>query len=78
MPRNHTDSSIVEYHDDGTWTETTTITYHPPTKAQKAGAWAALAGMGLIAVAPLGFAVADVVKDWREERRQRKLDQQDK
>ena len=48
--RTHTDSAIVEHHEDGSRTVTTVETIHPATRGQQA---AAVAGLGLLCVAPL-------------------------
>lgn len=66
MPNAHTDSMITVHHDDGSWTETTEITYFPTTKAEKATGVAVLGALGLIALAPAIWAGAE---EWRNARR---------
>jgi len=68
MP-NHTDSQIVEYHDDGSWTTTTVTTQMPMTKADQAKAWAILGGLTLATFSPV---IALVARDALERRREKK------
>lgn len=63
----HTDSQIVEYNEDGSWTTTTIETEYPMTRGQKAAAWGALGG---IAVLPFVPVVAMVMLEKIEERRE--------
>lgn len=74
MNRTHTDSSIVEHHEDGSYTVTTVETVLPATKAQKA---MAVGGLSLLAVAPLlPLAAAwgiDKLDARREARRKNRL-----
>lgn len=65
----HTDSAIVEYHEDGSYTVTTVETHQPLTKADQAKGWAALGALMVIAVAPATF---PYVLDKMDERRERK------
>lgn len=44
-----TDSQIVEYNEDGSWTTTTVVTEYPATKKQQA---AAIGVLGAMCVAP--------------------------
>jgi hypothetical protein len=67
MPKAHTDSSIVEHHEDGSWTETTTITHYPATRNEKLAAWGAL---GALCVAPLFPLIAIHGLEKWEERKQ--------
>jgi len=67
--RNHTDSAIVEYNEDGSRTVTTVETIYPATKAQQAAAWTGLAAIILAPLAPLAIAVG--LDRW-EERKARK------
>lgn len=66
---NHTDSSIVEYHEDGSRTVTTVETYYPPTKGQQIAAWTTLGAVVLAPLAPLAMLVG--VEKW-EARKARK------
>jgi len=74
MNRTHTDSSIVEHHEDGSYTVTTVETVLPATNAQKA---LAVGGVGLILVAPvfplLAMWGADKLEERRERRRKNRL-----
>lgn len=68
--RNHTDSHIVEYNDDGSRTETSVVTYEPVSLAKQA-----LAVTGLIAlcVSPVIPLVAiSMYEKWEERREARK------
>lgn len=47
--RNHTDFETIEYHEDGSRTVKSEITYYPPTTKDKAVAYSIL---GVLAVAP--------------------------
>ena len=70
MPnRTHTDSTTVEYHEDGSWTETSTITHIPATTGQKA---AAFAGLGVMCVAPFVPLLTVVALEKWEARKERK------
>lgn len=79
MTTTHTDSSIIEHHDDGSWTETTVITHHPATRGQKAAAWGAL---GVLAMAPMLPLVViyglEKFDEKREELRAKKAAQKNK
>lgn len=65
----HTDSAIVEYHEDGSYTVTTVETHQPLTTADKARAWAGLGALMVVAVSP---AFLPYVVDKLDERRERK------
>lgn len=69
----HTDSSIIEHHDDGSWTETTVVTHFPATKRQQT--LAAVGVLGLIA-APfmplITVAALEKFEEKREARREKK------
>lgn len=67
--RTHTDSSIIEYHEDGSWTTTTTVTEHPATTAQKAVAGGVLAA---VCVAPFVPVLLLVCSSKLEKRREAK------
>lgn len=69
--RNHTDSAIVEYNEDGSRTVTTVETIYPATKAQQAAAWTGLAVVVLSPLAPLALIVG--IDKW-EERKARKAE----
>lgn len=64
MPRNHVDSITVQHHDDGSYTETSEITYYPPTAQRKAAAWLALGGLVVAPFTPLILAAG--VGKWRD------------
>lgn len=66
---NHTDSQIVEHHDDGSWTTTTVVTEYPLTKADQAKAWGVLGALTLITCSPLFVVIA---RDKLETRREKK------
>lgn len=66
MPKQHTDSIVTVHHDDGSWTESTEITYFPTTKAEKATGLAVLGALTVIGLAPVAWAAAD---EWRQARR---------
>ncbi len=68
MP-NHTDSQIVEYHDDGSWTTTTVVTDRPLTKAEQAKAWGVLGGLTLVTFSPV---IVIIARDALERRREKK------
>lgn len=74
MNRTHTDSSIVEHHEDGSYTVTTVETVLPATRAQKA---AAVGGVSLILSAPLFPLLAmwgmTKLEERREARRKNRL-----
>lgn len=73
--RNHTDTHQVEYHDDGSRTETTVVTHLPLTKADKAQAWAALGGLMVISMSPLLVIAGAEFWDRRKiKQEQKKLD----
>jgi hypothetical protein len=73
MTTTHTDSSIIEHHDDGSWTETTTITHYPATRGQKAAAWGALGVLAMAPVIPLAVIYGiEKFEEKREERRAKK------
>jgi hypothetical protein len=63
----HTDSCIVEVHEDGSKTVTTVETITPATRAQQA---AAATGLGLLVVAPFFPLVALWAHDKFEARRE--------
>lgn len=65
--RTHTDSSIIEHHDDGSYTETTVITHLPATRSQKIAAWS---GVGAVLVLPFVPVVAIVLQEKFEARRE--------
>ena len=65
----HTDSHIVERHDDGTWTETIVVHGSPATKKEKVTAFSIL---GALVVAPFLPLVAAIGYDRWEQRRARK------
>jgi len=69
--RNHTDSAIVEYNEDGSRTVTTVETIYPATKAQQA---TAVLGLGAIILAPLAPLALIVASEKLEERRARKAE----
>lgn len=54
------DSSITEYNEDGSQTITTIEHYVPPTRAQKLTGFAALGGVLLLPMVPLGLAYAQL------------------
>lgn len=62
----HTDSCVVEVHEDGSKTVTTVETIYPATRAQQA---AAATGLGLLIVAPFFPLVAIWANDKFEARR---------
>lgn len=66
MSKAHTDSITTVHHDDGSWTESTEITYFPTTKAEKATGMAVLGALTVIGLAPVIWAGAD---EWRRARR---------
>jgi len=71
--RNHTDSEIVEYNEDGSWTTTTTVTQFPMTTTQKVGAWSALTAVCVLPLAPLvGLVVLSKIEEKREARKEQK------
>lgn len=67
--QSYTDSTIVEYNEDGSQTITTVERYYPPTTQQKIAAWATLGGLAVVAMAP---AVLPAVVDSWQERKARK------
>ena len=71
--RTHTDSVTVEHHDDGSWTETSTITRYPASTGQKAAAIGTIAVIGLMPLLPLVTVMAlEKIEERREARRARK------
>lgn len=66
MSKAHTDSITTVHHDDGSWTESTEITYFPTTKAEKATGVAVMVSLAVIGLAPVAWAAAD---EWRQARR---------
>lgn len=64
--RKHTNSQIVEVHEDGSWTTTTVETEFPATKAQKAVAGGALVAICVVPFVPV---LSLIAADWRENRR---------
>lgn len=66
----YTDSTIVEYNEDGSQTITTIEHYTPPTRAQKATAAAALGGVLLVPFVPVAIAFAQLkAEEYRAKRR---------
>jgi hypothetical protein len=65
----HTDSQIIEHHDDGSWTTTTVVTETPATKKQQAVALTVLVGL---CVAPFTPLIAVVAAERWEARKERK------
>ena len=64
------DSSITEYNEDGSQTITTIEHYVPPTRAQKATAFAGLGGVLLLPLVPVAFAYAQLkAEELRAKRR---------
>lgn len=71
--KNHTDSCIVEYNEDGTKTVTTIETYTPPTKAQQTLAVAGLLGLCFAPLAPLALiSLNDYLQEKRASRKEAK------
>lgn len=64
--QSYTDSTIVEYNEDGSQTITTVERYYPPTTQQKIAAWATLGGLALVAVAPAVIPAA--IDSWQERK----------
>lgn len=64
-----TDSSVIEYHDDGSWTTTTVYTEYPATPRQKAAAWGALIALGVVSLAPIPVMI---IRERLEDRRQKR------
>lgn len=74
----HTDSEIVQYNEDGSWTTTTVVTEYPATNKEKAIAGTVLAGLLVAPFVPLiAYAVTDAWER-RQERKAAKKAQQDK
>lgn len=74
MPnRTHTDSITTEYHEDGSYTETSVQTITPMSKTQQG---LAIGGVALLAVAPvlplLALAALEKFEDKRQARKDRK------
>lgn len=69
MQTTHTDSAIVETHEDGSKTITTVEHWTPPTRAEKAQAWGGIVALTVVALSPLAL---PWVADKLEERRERK------
>ena len=69
MSKTHTDSAIVEHHEDGSWTVTTVETHYPATRGEKAAAWTAL---GALCIAPFTPLIAIGVAEWWDRRREAK------
>lgn len=74
--RAYTNSSVVEHHEDGSWTEKSEITHYPASNAQKA---TAVLGLGAIVLAPLapllivvGLEKADEYRAKRRAKREAK------
>jgi len=65
----HTDSSVIDHHEDGSWTETTVITHYPASKAEKALAWS---GVGVVLLAPFVPLVMLTVSEKLEARREKR------
>jgi uncharacterized protein YqgC (DUF456 family) len=60
--RTHTDSEIITYNEDGSWTTKSEITTYPATKAQTAAAVGTLVGVSLLPLVPLLYiAVAEKI-----------------
>jgi uncharacterized protein YqgC (DUF456 family) len=53
--RTHTDSEIITYNEDGSWTTKSEITTYPATKGQQAAAIGTLIGVCLLPVVPLVY-----------------------
>lgn len=51
--RSYTDHSSVTHHEDGSWTETTEVTYYPASSKQKAAAALALVGIIVAPAVPI-------------------------
>jgi len=68
----HTDSQLIEHHDDGSRTTTTVVTSYPATKTQQAVAIGALSALALAPIAPLLIVIG--LEKWDARRaRKRKL-----
>lgn len=67
--RSHTDSSIIEYNEDGSHTETTVITRFPATRTQKVQAWGVLGAIAVLPFVPLAALV--VTEKWEERKEAR-------
>lgn len=69
----YTDSQIVEYNEDGSWTTTTVVTNHPATPQQKALAVTGLVALIVAPIAPLlGLLAVDQYEKYKDNRRSRK------
>ena len=64
--RNHTDSEIITYNEDGSWTTKSEITTYPATPKEQAIALGILAGILVLPFVPL---IALDVRDRIAERR---------
>ena len=74
MPKSHTDSETIDYHEDGSWTTTTVITREPVTNRQKAAAFGVLGAIMVAPVMPaIGLVLYDKVQEKRAARKARKL-----
>lgn len=71
--QNRIDSSITEYNEDGSQTITTIETYVPPTRAQKVTTFAALGGVLLLPLVPVGLAYAQLKAEELRDKRKTKL-----
>lgn len=67
----HTDSQIIEHHDDGSWTTTTVVTETPATKKQQAVAITVLVGLCVAPFTPILAVVAAERWDKFQARRKR-------
>lgn len=70
----YVDSSITEYNEDGSQTITTIEHYVPPTRAQKLKGFAALGGVLLLPLIPVGFAYAQLKAEELRDKRKTKLE----
>ena len=74
MPK-HTDSCIIEHHEDGSRTVTTVETMYPVSKKQQAAALAGLTVIGLAPLLPIAYlAAAEKIATKRAARKERKLE----
>jgi len=71
--RSYTDTATTVHHEDGSWTETTEITYYPASKKQKATTLFALAALMVAPAVPiLTVASAEKAVQLREKYRARR------
>lgn len=78
MPQTRTNSVVVEYHDDGSWTEKTDVTYLPPSTSDKLVMGGILGAGLLFALSPVVFAGFDLYQEKREARKARKAAKSEK